>query len=108
MTLLAEIVAASDQVTGTSSRSCKIAILAELLRKLDADEVPICVGFLSGVPRQGRVGVSYRTLYGLERRAASEPSLTVIEVDRAITEVAAAGGVGSATMRKQLPGGLPA
>jgi DNA ligase 1 len=106
MTLLAEIVAASDEVGGTSSRSRKIAILAELLRKLDAYEVPICVGFLSGLPRQGRVGVSYRTLYGLDLPVASEPSLAVMEVDRAISEIAEAGGVGSATRRKQLLSGL--
>ena len=59
MTLLADVVAASTLVSETSSRSRKVAILAELLRELDCGEVPICVGFLSGVPRQGRVGVGY-------------------------------------------------
>ena len=61
MTLFAEVVAASKLVTVTGSRSRKVAILAELLRRLDASEVPICVAFLSGVPRQGRVGVGYST-----------------------------------------------
>ncbi|MDQ6816508.1 MAG: ATP-dependent DNA ligase, partial [Actinomycetota bacterium] len=66
MTLFANVVVASTQVAATSSRSRKVAILAELLSTLDATEVPICVGFLSGVPRQGRVGVGYSTIYGLE------------------------------------------
>ena len=57
--------AASEEVAATSARSRKIAILAALLRRLEPDEVPIAVGVLSGLPRQGRVGVGYRTVYGL-------------------------------------------
>jgi ATP-dependent DNA ligase I len=106
MTLLAEVVAASAAVTDTSSRSRKVAILAELLRKLDADEVPIAVGLLSGVPRQGRVGVGYSTIYGIEQRPAADPSLTVDDLDRAIADVQAATGPGSAGRRKELLGGL--
>ena len=56
MTLFADVVAASEGVAGTSSRSRKVAILAELLGRLEPAEVPIAVGFLAGVPRQGRVG----------------------------------------------------
>ena len=74
MTLLAEVVAASNEVGATSSRSRKVAILAELLRKLEPAEIPISVGFLSGVPRQGRVGVGYSTIYGIEHTAALQPS----------------------------------
>jgi DNA ligase-1 len=106
MTLLAEVVAASAAVTGTSSRSRKVAILAELLRKLDADEVPIAVGLLSGVPRQGRVGVGYSTIYGIEQQPAADPPLTVADLDRAIADVQAATGPGSAGSRKELLGGL--
>lgn len=101
-TLLADVVSASRLVTDTSSRSRKVAILAELLRTLDADEVPICVGFLSGVPRQGRVGVGYSLAYRLEVPPAAEPLLTVIDVDRAIDAIEAATGSGSATRRRQL------
>ena len=79
MTLLAEVVGASTEVTATSSRSRKVAILAELLRGLDATEVPVAVGLLTGVPRQGRVGVGYATVYGLEKEPAAEPSLTIGE-----------------------------
>ena len=101
MTLLADVVIASQRVSVTSSRSRKVAILAGLLRELEPGEVPICVGFLSGVPRQGRVGVGYSTIYGAEPVPAGAQSLTVNEVDRAIEDIEAAVGAGSATTRKQ-------
>jgi DNA ligase-1 len=106
MTLLADIVAASNGIGETSSRSRKIAILGELLRKLDGSEVPIAVGFLSGVPRQGRVGIGYSTAYGIERAAAAEPSLTIADVDRAITAVQGATGGGSSSRRREILGDL--
>jgi DNA ligase 1 len=102
MTLLAEVVTASKHVATTSSRSRKVAILAELLRRLDVSEVPICVGFLSGVPRQGRVGVGYSTIYGIELAPAVEASLTVNDLDRAIDDIEEVTGSGSARRRKQL------
>jgi DNA ligase-1 len=106
MTLFAEVVDASGEVALTSSRSRKIAILAELLRRLEPDEVPIGVAFLSGVPRQGRVGIGYSTIYRIDARAAPEPSLTVHDVDRAISEIEALTGSGSTTKRKQMLGEL--
>ena len=58
MTLLAELVAASQRVAETSARSRKVAILAELLAPARAGRGRRSrSGFLSGVPRQGRVGV---------------------------------------------------
>ncbi|MBV9942730.1 MAG: ATP-dependent DNA ligase [Solirubrobacterales bacterium] len=102
MTLFADAVEASELVAATSSRSRKIAILAELLRTLEPDEVPICVGFLSGLPRQGRVGVGYAAIYGLEAVAAVDPTLSVDDVDRAISAIGAARGSGSTTVRGQL------
>jgi len=106
MTLLADVVTASELVADTSSRSRKVEILAELLRRLDASEVPIAVGFLSGLSRQGRVGVGYSTIHGIEREPAGEASLTVDELDRAITEIQGATGSGSATRRRQILGEL--
>jgi DNA ligase 1 len=106
MTLFAEVVAASEGVTETSSRSRKIAVLAELLRRLDAAEVPIAVGFLAGVPRQGRVGVGYSTIYGIEETPAAEPSLTIEEVDAAISAVEGITGSGSAAQRRELLAGV--
>jgi DNA ligase-1 len=102
VTLLADVVAASREVAETGSRSRKVAILAELLRRLDPDEVAVATGLLSGVPRQGRVGVGYSTIYGIESAPAVNPSLTVADLDAAISEIQAATGSGSATRRKQL------
>jgi DNA ligase-1 len=102
MTPLANVVTTSRKVTDMSSRSQKIAILAELLNELEPAEVPIVVGFLTGVPRQGRVGVGYATVYRVELPAAAEASLTVDELDRAIAEVQSATGVGSARVRRGL------
>jgi DNA ligase-1 len=106
MTLLADVAAASTQVAATSSRSRKVAILADLLSGLDADEIAISVGLLSGVPRQGRVGVGYATVYGVDLDPADEASLTIGDVDRAISEIEEASGSGSATARKRILGEL--
>ena len=106
MTLLADVVAASSEVGDTRSGTRKVAILADLLRALEPGEVPIAVGFLTGVPRQGRVGVGYRTVYGVERPAAEHASLTVAELDGAISAVKEATGSGSAARRKEILGEL--
>jgi ATP-dependent DNA ligase I len=106
MTLLAEIVEASARVSASSSRSRKVVILAELLSRLDLDEVPIVVGFLSGAPRQGRVGVGYSTIYTIDAQPSSDPSLTVHDVDAAFREIESAIGSGSIIKRKQLLGEL--
>jgi DNA ligase-1 len=102
MTLLADVVTASKEVTGTSARSKKVAILADLLARLERSEVGIAVGFLAGVPRQGRVGIGYSTIYGIECEPAGEPSLEIEELDRAIDEVQATTGGGSAGRRKEI------
>ena len=102
MTLLAEVVAVSRAVTETSLRSQKIALLAELLQRLEPDEVPVVVGFLAGSPRQGRIGVGYATVYGVEAPPADAPTLMVGDLDRAIDELGHATGSGSAAARRQL------
>jgi len=106
MTLLADVVAASRAVAATASRSRKVAILGELLRRLDPDEVTAAVGFLAGVPRQGRVGVGYSTIRRLEREPASEPSLAVLDLDEAIARIQETIGGGSAAGRGRLLAGL--
>jgi DNA ligase-1 len=102
MTLLADLVAASNDVARTSSRSRKVAILAELLRRLDPDEVPIAVGLLSGVPRQGRVGAGHRTVYGIASVTAAGASLAIGDLDRALAEILEARGSGSAARRTEI------
>lgn len=102
MTLLADVVSASRTVAETSARSRKIATLAELLRALEPAEVAVATGLLSGVPRQGRVGVGYSMLHGIEVPPAEVPSLTVPELDALVAEIQAATGPGSTTRRREL------
>jgi DNA ligase-1 len=104
--MLADVVEASRAVTETSSRSRKVAILADLMRGLEPSEVGLAVGFLAGMPRQGRVGVGYSTIYGIDRAPAAKPSLTIAELDRAIADVQKTVGSGSAAKRKQTLGDL--
>jgi DNA ligase-1 len=102
MVTLAAVVDASREVAATRSRSSKVGILAELLASVGPGEIGICVGLLSGTPRQGRVGIGYATVYGIDVPPAVEPSLTVEDLDRAIDEIASDSGPGSATRRRQL------
>src|SRR5215210_8519857 len=106
VTLLADVVSASRAVTDTPARSRKVAILAELLRRLDPSEVPIAVGFLTGVPRQGLVGVGYSTIYGIEVVPAGEPTVTISDLDAAISRVLETRGGGSAARRRELLEGV--
>src|SRR5439155_20408214 len=64
-------------------------------------EVPGAVGFLSGCPRQGKVGVGWATVYNIECEFASEPSVAVAEVDALVDLIRATTGPGSAGKRKQ-------
>jgi DNA ligase 1 len=102
MTLLADVVRASREVAETSSRSGKVAVLSDLLRRLDQDEIVPAVGFLAGVPRQGRVGVGYSTIHGLDHDPTENASLTIHDLDRAITEVQETTGTGSAAGRRKI------
>jgi ATP-dependent DNA ligase I len=106
VTLLADVVAASQEVAETNARSRKVAILAELLERLDPDEVAVAAGLLSGVPRQGRVGVGYSTIHGIESAPEKEPMLTVADLDTAISQIQAATGSGSGARRTELLAGL--
>ena len=65
MTLFSELVETSARVTATSARSAKVAALADLLRRLEPDEVAPTVALLSGEARQGRIGVGWATLAAL-------------------------------------------
>src|SRR3954468_2089400 len=89
-----------------SSRSAKIATLAELLAAVEPDEVPVVAAFLSGIPRQRRVGIGYATVYGGETGPPPEPTLTVADLDTAISEIQGATGSGSAGRRRRVLGDL--
>ena len=101
---LDELVRTSRSVAETSARLQKIALLAELLKKLEPAEVPIAVGFLTGWPRQGKIGVGWATVSDALStvQPAGSAALTLAEVDRLFTEIQAVRGKNSASERKRL------
>ncbi|MCU1452398.1 MAG: ligB [Acidimicrobiales bacterium] len=100
--LFAEIVATSGGVAATAARSTKADLLADLLRRLDDDEVEPAVGFLTGEVRQGRIGVGWATLMAIVSDPSAEPTLTVGDIDLAMSELAATIGSGSGAARASL------
>ncbi len=93
---LHELVSTSTAVGQTSGRLEKIALLAALLGRASADDIPIVIAFLSGSTRQGRIGVGGARLAAARPdRAADAPSLSLDEVDRAFHAIADASGRGS-------------
>ncbi|HZP28187.1 MAG TPA: ATP-dependent DNA ligase [Acidimicrobiia bacterium] len=104
--LLADLVATSEAVASTRARSAKIASLAELLVRAAPEEIEPVVGFLVGEPRQGRIGVGWATVSGLDVAPAPAPVLTIADVDRALDQLRATVGSGSASARRQLLRGV--
>jgi DNA ligase-1 len=100
--LFSEVAETSRRLAETSKRGEKSALLAALLGRAAPDEVPVVVGFLTGAPRQGRIGVGWRTLQRVATDAAREPTLDVLDVDRAISRLAAMSGVGVNAARQAL------
>ena len=99
---LADLVTTSRLVAETRARSRKTAALADLLRRLGAEEIDIAVAFLSGDLRQGRIGLGGAAVRNARpESAASEPSLTLIEVDAAFERIAATTGSGSIAERSR-------
>jgi len=104
--LLADVVATSDAVASTRARSTKIAAIADLLRRLEPEEIVAAVAMLTGEPRQGRIGVGWRTIAGLDVVPVDSPSMTVADLDRTLDLVAECAGPGSARERNRLLTGL--
>jgi ATP-dependent DNA ligase I len=100
VTLLLELAGASQRVSATSARSSKVRELAAFLRALPAEEIETAVHYLSGETPQGRVGIGYSTLRkAAESPAAPAATLSLTELDRALTELANARGAGSTARR---------
>jgi ATP-dependent DNA ligase I len=59
-----ELVEVSNAVANVSSRLDKTRELSALLKRLPADEIDIAVSFLSGAPRQGRIGLGWAGISG--------------------------------------------
>ncbi len=96
-----DLVDASRKVAVSSGRLAKIDLLADLLQRADPTEIETAIAFLSGTPRQSKLGVGY----GLLQRVASEPpaadaTLTLADVDDTLARLEGASGKGSAKLRE--------
>jgi len=102
--LLQDLVQISQRVAETSARGLKVALLASVFSDLAPEEIEITIGFLSGWPRQGRLGVGWASLQ--EARSAGvpprTPSLDLLTVDEYFGRIKAASGKGSAAEKQRL------
>ena len=99
---LHDLVTTSAAVAQASSRLAKIGLLADLLRRVAPEEIEIAIGFLSGEPRQGRIGIGGATIWNARDVASADaPTLSLHDVDEAFTQIAALKGAGSTAARQQ-------
>jgi DNA ligase-1 len=104
---LDELVQVSAAVGATSGRLDKISRLADLLRRVPPEDVPIAIGFLIGWPRQGKLGIGWSTIApAQDREAAPVPTLELSDVDAAFTQLQSVKGKKSASERARLVGDL--
>ncbi|MEU6065254.1 ATP-dependent DNA ligase [Streptomyces sp. NPDC047082] len=103
--LLTRLAQVSREVAATAARSRKTALLAELFRDAEADDVPIVIPYLAGRLPQGRLGIGWKVL-SRKVPPAAEPSLTVREADARLTELGKVSGPGSQAERARLIGEL--
>ena len=100
--LLNDLVETSQRVGETRKRLAKIDMLADCLRQAGPDLIEIAVGFLTGEPRQGRIGIGPAALRKARPdTAAGAPTLTVVEVDATLTRIAGMSGTGAGKARLQ-------
>jgi len=97
-----ELVEVSARIASTPARNEKVAYLADLLRRLSPEEVGAGVAFLSGHPRQGRIGLGGAAIRAVSVSHAREHSLTLGDVDAALEAIASRSGPGSTGDRARL------
>jgi len=97
--LLSDVVACSAAVGATRARTAKAAALAALLRAAAPGEIEPATAWLTGEPRQGRLGAGWRTLAALGVAPAASPSLEVADVEARLDALAATSGAGSTARR---------
>jgi len=92
----------SQRVVATAARLGKVRELAALLRALAAEDVDVAVHYLSGQTPQGRSGIGAALLRAAAgNSSAGESTLSIAEVNRDLTAIAADHGAGSAARREQ-------
>ena len=100
--LLVNLVATSRQVSETTKRLEKISLLAGILKQIAPEEIEPAVAFLSGSPRQGRMGIGYATLHAAAPEPAAGASLEILQLDRLFDQLAAVKGSGAEQRKRFL------
>src|SRR5580765_462185 len=99
----AELVATSAEVGARAGRLDKVGLLADLLGRVSPDEIEIAVAFMSGSPRQGRIGAGWSVIRAAsDAPPASSATLDLLDVDSALARTAIASGSGSARTRAEM------
>ncbi|WP_172382573.1 ATP-dependent DNA ligase [Streptomyces sp. MNP-20] len=99
--LFARVAEVSKEVAATAARSRKVALLSDLFQAAGPADVPLVIPYLAGRLPQGRIGVGWNALKDPVAPAA-EPTLTVADVDAALTALAAVAGTGAQAERRRL------
>ncbi|MFI1015097.1 ATP-dependent DNA ligase [Streptomyces sp. NPDC020965] len=99
--LLARLAEVSRDVSATSARSRKTALLADLFADTRPEHAALVISYLAGRVPQGRIGVGWSTLKDPPPPAGA-PTLTVAGTDAALTALAALRGPGSQHDRRRL------
>src|SRR5258706_2554718 len=104
---LEELVSTSARLAATRARSEKTGIIQDLLRRAEPGDIQIAVAYLSGGPRQPRIGVGGAQLRrAAEGSRAATPAITLREVDETLERIASVSGAGSVAERARLLNGL--
>lgn len=96
---------ASSAMAATRSRLAKRRLIVDVLAQADPSEIGLVSTYLSGSIRQRRTGVGWATM-GDPPPPASQPTLTVADVDARLEQMAVEIGAGSASRRSAAITGL--
>lgn len=100
--LLSNLVTTSTAVAAVSSRLSKINELAALLSQVTPDEVAPVIAYLSGTPRQGRIGIGGAIVSEARNTLPGrDATLTIEDVDRAFATMAGISGPGATRRRTE-------
>ncbi len=106
--LFHDIVLTSRRVAETRKRLVKIDLLAALLERLASEEIEIAISFLSGLVRQGAIGIGpavLRKAMGLDSGLPppqAAPEIRLREVDDTFRDILEASGKGSGQRKLEL------
>jgi DNA ligase 1 len=100
---LHDIVLISRQVAASAGRLLKIELLASLLGRCPPPLVDTAVGALTGMPRQGRIGIGHAALRAARNAPpAAAPTLTLAALDSTLDRLIGIFGKGAAAERARV------